>query len=132
VLTGIAVYGTVRTVVWEDGGSNPASYPIRLPGIGRLFLAATRTKPNDPKPVFNLGLVYFNTGEMENARMQFTAALRLDPDLTKVRANLGGVLERLGRYEEAVQQFGEILKTDPNNAEAHRSLAAARAKLGGQ
>jgi hypothetical protein len=20
--------GTVRTVVWEDGGSNPASYPI--------------------------------------------------------------------------------------------------------
>jgi len=24
------VYGTVRTVVWEDGGSNPASYPISL------------------------------------------------------------------------------------------------------
>jgi len=23
------VYGTVRTVVWEDGGSNPASYPIQ-------------------------------------------------------------------------------------------------------
>ena len=22
------MYGTVRTVVWEDGGSNPASYPI--------------------------------------------------------------------------------------------------------
>jgi hypothetical protein len=22
------VYGTVRTVVWEDGGSDPASYPI--------------------------------------------------------------------------------------------------------
>jgi hypothetical protein len=23
------VYGTVRTVVWEDGGGNPASYPIQ-------------------------------------------------------------------------------------------------------
>ena len=23
-----AVYGTVRAVVWEDGGGNPASYPI--------------------------------------------------------------------------------------------------------
>jgi len=23
------VYGTVRTVVWEDGGGDPASYPIR-------------------------------------------------------------------------------------------------------
>jgi len=24
------VYGTVRTVVWEDGGREAASYPIRL------------------------------------------------------------------------------------------------------
>jgi hypothetical protein len=23
------VYGTVRTVVWEDGGGDPASYPIQ-------------------------------------------------------------------------------------------------------
>ena len=27
-MTETAVYGTVRTVVWEDGGSNPASYSI--------------------------------------------------------------------------------------------------------
>ena len=26
-----AVYGTVRTVVWEDGGSDPASYPMKQP-----------------------------------------------------------------------------------------------------
>jgi hypothetical protein len=26
--TGTAGYRTVRPVVWEDGGSNPASYPI--------------------------------------------------------------------------------------------------------
>ena len=29
-MTETAVYGTVRTVVWEDGGSNPASYSIWL------------------------------------------------------------------------------------------------------
>ena len=29
-MTGTAVYGTVRTVVWEDGGGNPASYPILI------------------------------------------------------------------------------------------------------
>jgi len=28
--TGTAVYGTVRTVVWEDGGREPSSYPIPL------------------------------------------------------------------------------------------------------
>ena len=30
MLAGTAVYGTVRTVVWEDGGGDPASYPINL------------------------------------------------------------------------------------------------------
>jgi hypothetical protein len=30
---GTAVYGTVRTVVWEDGGREPSSYPI-APGMG--------------------------------------------------------------------------------------------------
>ena len=30
MLTGTAVYGTVRTVVWEDGGGDPASYSIPL------------------------------------------------------------------------------------------------------
>ena len=34
MLTGTAVYGTVRTVVWEDGGGDPASYPI-APGMAR-------------------------------------------------------------------------------------------------
>ena len=28
MLAGTAVYGTVRTVVWEDGGREAASYPI--------------------------------------------------------------------------------------------------------
>jgi hypothetical protein len=28
--TGTAGYGTVRPVVWEDGGGDPASYPINL------------------------------------------------------------------------------------------------------
>jgi hypothetical protein len=31
--TGTAGYRTVRPVVWEDGGSNPASYPITSPRV---------------------------------------------------------------------------------------------------
>ena len=30
-------YGTVCPVVWEDGGSNPASYPIAGRGFGAIF-----------------------------------------------------------------------------------------------
>jgi len=32
------VYGTVRTVVWEDGGGDPASYPILGSFMSNPFL----------------------------------------------------------------------------------------------
>ena len=36
-MAGTAVYGTVRTVLWEDGGRKPSSYPIPVaaPGVIR-------------------------------------------------------------------------------------------------
>jgi len=33
------VYGTVRTVVWEDGGGDPASYPIMYHEVGEIIYA---------------------------------------------------------------------------------------------
>jgi hypothetical protein len=30
------VYGTVRTVVWEDGGGNAPSYPMRILAVGNV------------------------------------------------------------------------------------------------
>ena len=35
---GTAGYGTVRPVVWEDGGGNPASYPMRPAGRTDLLV----------------------------------------------------------------------------------------------
>ena len=36
-------YGTVCPVVWEDGGSNPASYPIHKKRQLSLFVGSRRT-----------------------------------------------------------------------------------------
>jgi hypothetical protein len=33
-VVGTAVYGPVRTVVWEDGGREAPSYPIHGDGVG--------------------------------------------------------------------------------------------------
>ena len=40
------MYGTVRTVVWEDGGGDPASYPMnRRPHRHRNYFADRPKKP---------------------------------------------------------------------------------------
>jgi len=33
------VYGTVRTVVWEDGGREAASYPMAIGRVNQVFRA---------------------------------------------------------------------------------------------
>ena len=38
------MYGTVRTVVWEDGGGNPASYPIPFFDPAQGAMASVRRK----------------------------------------------------------------------------------------
>jgi hypothetical protein len=40
-MAGTAVYGTVRTVVREDGGRKPSSYPITASLISVFLLGAT-------------------------------------------------------------------------------------------
>ena len=44
------MYGTVRTVVWEDGGGNPASYPIPAGGVTPLLLDTTARKTQPVAP----------------------------------------------------------------------------------
>jgi len=49
-----AVYGTVRTVVWEDGGGDPASYPRLIYSLWIIGMMCARlfgTRSGSPWPV---------------------------------------------------------------------------------
>jgi len=52
------MHGIVRTVVWEDGGRNPASYPIpRKVHIGLQMLFSLKTlSPKSPKGLWRWNL----------------------------------------------------------------------------
>ena len=51
-VSGTAVYGTVRTVVWEDGGGDPASYPIAK---GLVLAVLCRTPLRKEDGLFSVG-----------------------------------------------------------------------------
>jgi tetratricopeptide (TPR) repeat protein len=78
----------------------------------------------------NLGWVYKDRHEYEQAAEYFRQALRLKPVFFEARNNLGSTLTVMGRYDEALEQLQNALRIAPNSADAHNNLGVALAMKG--
>ena len=73
----------------------------------------------------NLGVVYWNKGDVKGAEREWTEALRINPNVVIALDNLANLGHELGNDEEAVGYSLRALGLDPNDAEAHANLGAA-------
>ncbi len=73
----------------------------------------------------NLGIVYQQRGQHENAAEQFREAIRLQPDYPAPRILLGASLMALHKAPEAVRQLEQAVKLQPNEPLARQQLAKA-------
>ncbi len=96
-------------------------------GIGRSeqsthFLIAVRSDPLAAEAQNGLGVVYLQTGRLDNARRAFEEAVRLEPKWAETHFNLGLVFRRLGRKEDAAREFRAALAADPQFRPAREAL----------
>jgi tetratricopeptide (TPR) repeat protein len=61
--------------------------------------------PKDPKPLFNLGILFSAQERYPEAAALFRRALDFDAKFYQARLNLGETLQRLGRYDEALREY---------------------------
>src|SRR6516164_3372438 len=73
----------------------------------------------------NLGVVYWNKGDVKGAEREWTEALRINPNVVIALDNLANLRHGLGHDEEAAGYSLRALALDPNDAEAHANLGAA-------
>ena len=71
----------------------------------------------------NLGLLYQDRGQMDDAVREFQRAIAIDPSYVKPHNNLGVVHLRLNRPEPAAAEFRVALGAEPRNVEAMVNLA---------
>ncbi len=71
---------------------------------------------------YNLGDVYYQSGELDLAREAYRRALLLNPEYSPARYNLALVLDALGETGTAREQLTYLLGRDPNYAPAHYLL----------
>lgn len=89
--------------------------------------------PNNPQEYINLGGIYYQLGQWDEAQRQFQAAVSLKPDYPNAFYNLGHALEQKGNLQDALTQYNQVktlLVNDPTNLEKiNAEIAALEAKI---
>lgn len=106
-------YGPQTMLNWQ----NLSSIYRSLIGFGQnadsfAILAAQQTialDPNNPQEYINLGGVYYQLGQWDNAIRQFQIAATLKPDYANAYYNLGHALQEKGNLNDAISQY-QIVK----------------------
>jgi superkiller protein 3 len=77
----------------------------------------------------NIGIAYYNKGDMAKARENYEQALKLNPAFVYAHNELGKLYMSTGRYGEAVAEFQLAVQGYPTYDEAYYNLGLAYMKL---
>jgi Tfp pilus assembly protein PilF len=105
-------------------------HPERVERARTNLQASLILLPQNARARNNLGVLYLDQGQLDDAEAQFTLAREEDPTLPTVVVNLGTVLARRGQLPQAAARYEEALRLDPNSMSGHARLGRVRAALG--
>jgi tetratricopeptide (TPR) repeat protein/negative regulator of sigma E activity len=101
------------------------------------FFEKANTIQARPETLSNIGTIYYNQGDFENAAKAYEAAIVIRPLGAITHRNLGDAYARLGRtddalkaYRTAIQQAQAEVAVSPSDARALARLAVYQAKAG--
>jgi tetratricopeptide (TPR) repeat protein len=83
-----------------------------------------------PGGLFNLGIMYANTGDPDRSAAAYREALKVDGQFYMAKVNLATVCAQQGRYDEAEKLLRELLTEHPELSEINTSLAMLLAERG--
>lgn len=78
------------------------------------------------KAHYDKGEAFYKSGQMDNARVEFTAMLDLKPDEPNANYRLGTIAFKEGQFDESAAYFEAVIHVEPKNFKAHYNLAAIR------
>jgi 2-polyprenyl-3-methyl-5-hydroxy-6-metoxy-1,4-benzoquinol methylase len=83
-----------------------------------LLKRLLRLAPNHDAAHNDLGLLYYDMGELQKAVEHFATCSRLAPDNSEALKNLASLYVELGELVKGIEAYREIANLDPKNAES--------------
>ncbi|MCF8364778.1 MAG: tetratricopeptide repeat protein [Bacteroidales bacterium] len=87
-------------------------------------------KSSDPKHYFDLGNLFMDTQNYEEALFQFEKAVKLSPEFVDALLKSGDCYYALKKYDGAIRPFKKVLEIDQHNKEAAGKLSHLYGLLG--
>ncbi len=95
-------------------------------------LEASTLNPADASAHYNLGLIYQQRGQYEEAKASFTRAIEIDPDETDAHYQLGRIAREQGRLSDAISYFDAVVgrNAEHSQSEVWREIGRAYFQAG--
>ena len=120
-----------RTVEdWLAVAAQSEGDAARRPQAIEAYLRVVEAAPHLVEAHINLGTLFYEQGELEDARDRFQIAVTLGPENALAHFNLGSVLDELKEFSEASEHLEEAVRLKPDYADAHYNLARVYEELG--
>lgn len=112
----------------EQGGAAPVGMGTQQPTPDQMkhmaekqaepLLAQLKNTPNDPQLLYNLGNVYYDTGQYPDAIKYYEQSLVQNPNATDVRTDMAVAYFYTENVDKALSEIQVVLKQDPKHANA--------------
>ena len=102
------------------GALQPAA-PTMTPQQSQRILTLEKevsANPGNQNAWFELGNLYFDTGNHQGAIRSYLEYLKLDPDNPNVLTDLGVMYRRNGQHQEAIASFDKAMAADPGHQQS--------------
>ena len=109
---------------------------VKLQEIGRTELALKQFElildmdGSNAEAYNDIGVLYFQQGNIEKALHHLEEAVRFDPGNVDYIKNIASIYLQTGRMDEAIERYGDILKKDPDNVEVLVTVAQLCSQAG--
>lgn len=119
-----------RTVEdWLAVAAQSEGDAARRPQAIEAYLRVVEAAPHLVEAHINLGTLFYEQGELEDARDRFQIAVTLGPENALAHFNLGSVLDETGHVDAARQHLRQAVRLNPIYPDAHYNLAFVCEKL---
>ena len=104
--------------------------PATIPQAVDIYEVILEARPAHAPALINLGTIYYNQREFEQAEQLYRRATVADPEYALAFFDLGNVLDEMQRLTEATTAYERAVALVPQYADAHYNLALAYERQG--